>query len=88
LELAPSHVKLDRALVTGIDHDPARQALATGLVHFAQKIDAMLIAEGVETAAERDTLLGLGIRAGQGFLFGRAVRVEEIASPGSGASRP
>ncbi len=88
LELEPSHVKLDRALVTGIDHDPARQALATGLVHFAQKIDAILIAEGVETAAERDTLLSLGIRAGQGFLFGRAVRVEEIASPGSGASRP
>ncbi len=71
LELAPSHVKLDRALVSRIDRDPARQALVAGLVHFAGAIDVMLIAEGVETAAERDTLIGLGVRVGQGFLFGR-----------------
>ena len=46
LELAPTQVKLDRALVARIDADPARQALVTGLVHFAQAIDVMLIAEG------------------------------------------
>jgi EAL domain-containing protein (putative c-di-GMP-specific phosphodiesterase class I) len=71
LELAPSHVKLDRALITRIDRDPARQALVTGLVHFAAGIDAMLIAEGVETTAEREALLRLGVKVGQGFLLGR-----------------
>ncbi len=71
LELAPSHVKLDRALITRIDSDPARQALVTGLVHFAEAIDATLIAEGVETPAERDALLLLGVRYGQGYLLGR-----------------
>jgi PAS domain S-box-containing protein len=71
LELAPSHVKLDRGLITRIDTDPARQALVTGLVHFAAAIDAVLIAEGVETPAERDALLGLGVRFGQGYLLGR-----------------
>jgi EAL domain-containing protein (putative c-di-GMP-specific phosphodiesterase class I) len=45
--------------------------LVTGLVHFAEAIDAMLIAEGVETVAERDALLRLGVRYGQGFLLGR-----------------
>ncbi len=73
LELAPTQVKLDRALVARIDGDPARQALVTGLVHFAQAIDVMLIAEGVETEEERATLLGLGVHVGQGFLFGRPV---------------
>jgi EAL domain-containing protein (putative c-di-GMP-specific phosphodiesterase class I) len=71
LELAPTQVKLDRALVSKIDADPARQALVTGLVHFAQAIDVMLIAEGVETEKERATLVGLGVHVGQGFLFGR-----------------
>ena len=84
LELAPSHVKLDRALVARIDDDPARQALVTGLVHFAREIDVMLIAEGVETAAERDTLLKLGVHVGQGYFFGRPAPAAEaqIAAPG------
>lgn len=80
LELAPSHVKLDRALITRIDTDPARQALVTGLVHFAAAIDAVLIAEGVETPAERDALLSLGVRFGQGFLLGRPAPACEAAA--------
>jgi len=83
LELAPSHVKLDRALVTGIDTDPARQALVMGLVHFAAAIDAVLIAEGVETPAERDALLRLGVRFGQGFLLGRPARAAAASRTGA-----
>ena len=83
LELAPSHVKLDRALVTRIDTDPARQALVAGLVHFAGEIGAMLIAEGVETAGERDTLLRLGVRVGQGYLLGRPAPAERAKRRGA-----
>ncbi len=79
LELAPTQVKLDRALVSKIDADPARQALVTGLVHFAQAIDVMLIAEGVETEKERATLIGLGVHVGQGFLFGRPAPAATLA---------
>jgi PAS domain S-box-containing protein len=80
LELAPSHVKLDRALVTRIDTDPARQALVAGLVHFANEIKVMLIAEGVETDAERETLLRLGVRVGQGYLLGRPAPAADVAA--------
>lgn len=80
LELVPSHVKLDRGLIERIDTDLARQALVAGLVHFAQAIDVMLIAEGVETAAERDTLIRLGIVVGQGFLFGRPAAVDMLVA--------
>lgn len=71
LELAPTFVKLDIGLVRDIDHDLARQALAAGLVHFATQTGIVLVAEGVETEAEAQTLRVLGVRLGQGYLFGR-----------------
>jgi EAL domain-containing protein (putative c-di-GMP-specific phosphodiesterase class I) len=71
LELAPHFVKLDIGLVRGIDQDPARQALAAGMVFFATERGLKLIAEGIETAEELATLLRLGVPLGQGFLLGR-----------------
>jgi EAL domain-containing protein (putative c-di-GMP-specific phosphodiesterase class I) len=70
-ELRPTYAKLDISLVHGIDGDDLRQALAAGLQYFASKTGCRLIAEGVETQAEADVLTGLGIRFGQGDLFGR-----------------
>jgi PAS domain S-box-containing protein len=74
IELRPRYVKLDRGLVTGINADPIRQALVTGMLHFASSIGVEIIAEGIETEAERLTLRELGIVLGQGFLFGRPRR--------------
>lgn len=71
LELQPDIVKLDIALVTGIDQDPARQALAAGLVHYAAQTGTVLIAEGVETQGESDTVQALGVELAQGYLYGR-----------------
>jgi EAL domain-containing protein (putative c-di-GMP-specific phosphodiesterase class I) len=71
IELRPRYVKLDRGLVTGINADPIRQALVAGMLHFATSIGVEIIAEGVETEAERLTLRQLGVALGQGFLFGR-----------------
>ena len=80
LELQPEVVKLDRALVAGIDRDPARQALVAGMVHFADGIGALLVGEGIETEGELETLKRLGARAGQGFLLGRALPAPETSS--------
>jgi EAL domain-containing protein (putative c-di-GMP-specific phosphodiesterase class I) len=71
LELAPDFVKLDISLVRQIDADPARQALVAGMGYFAAKRRMRLVAEGIETAAELDTLRSLGISYGQGYLLGR-----------------
>ena len=73
LELRPAFVKLDISLVSGIDTDPAKQALVAGMRHFSRMTKRRLIAEGVETEAEAATLRQLDIRLGQGFLFGRPV---------------
>ena len=69
LELQPDIIKLDLALVRDIDVDPARQALAAGLRHFAALTGTKLIAEGVETDAEAAAIRQLGVELAQGFLF-------------------
>ena len=75
LELEPDVVKLDIALIRGIDHDPARQALAAGLSHYARDTGTLLIAEGVETEAEAEAVRRLGVHWGQGYYFGRPARI-------------
>jgi EAL domain-containing protein (putative c-di-GMP-specific phosphodiesterase class I) len=71
LELQPDIIKLDIALVRDIDVDPARQALAAGLRHFAALTGTTLVAEGVETMAEANAVRSLGVELAQGYLFSR-----------------
>jgi EAL domain-containing protein (putative c-di-GMP-specific phosphodiesterase class I) len=71
LQLQPDIIKLDISLVRDVDTDPARAALARSLVGFAADIGADLIAEGIETAAERIRLTELGFGYGQGFHLAR-----------------
>lgn len=78
LRLQPNVVKLDVALTRNIDGDPARRALASALVAFAEEIGAVLVAEGVETPAELRTLRGLGISAAQGYQLARPGPVSQL----------
>lgn len=83
LDLAPDLIKLDRALITDIENDPARQALVVGMEHFASRLGAQLVAEGVETEAALATLNSLGVALGQGHLLGRpqaAIEWQQSAS--------
>jgi EAL domain-containing protein (putative c-di-GMP-specific phosphodiesterase class I)/DNA-binding NarL/FixJ family response regulator len=70
LALRPAYMKLDRGWVQGIEADPVRQALVAGLQHFAHRTGCRLIAEGIETAAQFETLRGLDVEYGQGYLLG------------------
>ncbi|MBB3086808.1 EAL domain-containing protein [Geodermatophilus sabuli] len=67
----PQLVKLDRALVTGIDTDPVRSALTEMVGEFAGRIDAWLLAEGIETTGELAASIRLGVPLGQGWVLGR-----------------
>jgi EAL domain-containing protein (putative c-di-GMP-specific phosphodiesterase class I)/DNA-binding NarL/FixJ family response regulator len=71
LRLAPDFVKLDRTLIDGIERDRSHQALAAGLISFANKIDATIVAEGIERPAQLRALRELGVTCGQGFLLAR-----------------
>lgn len=71
LRLLPDLVKLDVALTRGIDVDPRRRALTAALLRFAEELGAEVVAEGVETEEELQTLRHLGVGAVQGFHLGR-----------------
>ena len=71
LRLQPDIIKLDMSLTRDIDTDSARRALAAALISFAHETGSVIVAEGVETAAELDALRSLGVNKAQGYLFGR-----------------
>jgi MYXO-CTERM domain-containing protein len=89
LRLNPDIIKLDMTLTRNIDRDPARRALASGLISFASDLGAKIIAEGVETTSELGALRTLGVRLGQGYYLARPeplafvdfTRVEKILRP-------
>ena len=71
LGLRPDIIKLDVDLTRGIDTDPVRRALAACLVRFGEDTNSVIVAEGIETAAELETLRQLGVPWGQGYLLAR-----------------
>ena len=92
VELRPDFVKIDASLVRGVDTDVSRAAIVVGFVHFAAAAGCQVIAEGIETEAERATVAGLGVRLGQGYLLGRPAAAETWKAPRdrarSGLPRP
>lgn len=77
LELRPAFAKLDISLVRGIDRDELRQAMAAGIQYYALRTGCRLVAEGVETIEEANTLRALGVDLAQGYLFGRPERLPD-----------
>lgn len=67
----PDMIKLDMELVRNIDSDGRRQAIVRAIVGLCAELGTVLIAEGIETEAEAQTLRAIGVRYMQGFLFAR-----------------
>lgn len=67
----PSLLKLDMDLIRGIDTSMPRQAIVKGVVSICEALGVRVLAEGVETAAERDHLREAGISLMQGYWFCR-----------------
>ena len=74
MEIAPDFIKTDLILVRGIDVDRPRREVVRAINALATGIGAQVIAEGVETESELRVLRDLGVRYGQGYYFGAALR--------------
>lgn len=74
----PDIVKLDMALVRGIDQSPSRRAIVAGVVSMCGQLGIDVIAEGIETSDEANCLFDQGISLMQGYFFGRP-QFERIA---------
>ena len=81
LELRPSILKLDRAIVQGIATDESKVALVEMIGLFASRVDAWVVAEGIETLADAKRLADMRVPLAQGYLFARP-------GPGFGAIDP
>lgn len=79
LNLAPERIKLDMSLTRHIDGDVSRRALAGAFSMFSRETGATIVAEGVETASEIETLRTLGISYMQGYHLGLPVPLEQAA---------
>lgn len=67
----PDIVKIDINLIRDIEQIKAKRAIVAGIIATCKQLDILVLAEGVETKAERDCLIDLGIELMQGYYFCR-----------------
>jgi EAL domain-containing protein (putative c-di-GMP-specific phosphodiesterase class I) len=72
-------VKIDRSFVTGLGTDAEDEEIVRAVVAMSTAMGLSVIAEGVETRLQRDSLAAVGVTNGQGWLWGPAVPAAEFA---------
>lgn len=77
MDLDPDYIKVDIQLVRTVDTDVGRQEMLRSLQTIADRLDASIIAVGIETGEEVAALQRIGIRYGQGFLLGMPDDLQE-----------
>jgi len=77
LWLEPDFLKLDRSFVRGVARSQRRRDLIAGMIDFARRSGADVIAEGIEHDEELETLRGCGLSLGQGYLLGIPLPAQE-----------
>jgi EAL domain-containing protein (putative c-di-GMP-specific phosphodiesterase class I) len=78
LAVSPDWIKLDLSMTRQLDDSPVARALAAALVSFSAEVGVEVVAEGVEDAAQVETLRALGIRRAQGYRLGRPLPLEAL----------
>jgi EAL domain-containing protein (putative c-di-GMP-specific phosphodiesterase class I) len=69
--MRPDMIKLDRGLIEDVASDEAKQALVECFVRFAERTDAAVCAEGIESLDDLLVLARLGVAYGQGYAIAR-----------------
>lgn len=70
-ELCPDYVKIDRHFISGIDRDPVKREFVRAMLDIANRMGNKVIAEGIETDCELNTLVAMGIEYVQGYFIAR-----------------
>ena len=73
-------LKIDKSFVDHLveDGESGGAAVINGLMRIAEKLGVEVVAEGVETEWQRDRLMTLGCKCGQGYLFSPAIPNEHV----------
>ena len=83
LELVPDIIKLDVELTRRVESDSALQALTQSMVRLGLELEAVIVAEGVETEEQLEALRELGVQYAQGFYLSKPapIRIPEASPP-------
>ncbi len=81
--LPVAEVKIDRSFVAGMVDSAADEEIIRAATAMAHALRLSVVAEGIETLAQRDLLAALGVDRGQGWLYGRPVAFDAYAEAGS-----
>ncbi len=73
-----AQVKIDRSFVRDIIDDPNDAAIVRAILGMTRSLDMEVIAEGVESSAQRDFLVDNGCRVFQGYLYGRPMPLAQL----------
>lgn len=77
-ELHADTLKIDRSFVDAIERDSLGKVVLDAIIELGQRLKLELIAEGVETPAQRDYLIAAGVELLQGYLFARPMPLTEF----------
>ena len=82
--LGPAELKIDAGLVKDIEHSEPARAIVRAIVQMARSLQLHVVAEGVESEAQRDVLVALGCDELQGYLFAKPMPANVLALWASG----
>jgi diguanylate cyclase (GGDEF)-like protein/PAS domain S-box-containing protein len=81
--LPVSVLKIDRSFTEHVTTDPDSLAIATAIVDLARGLGLRTIAEGIETQDQADAMRRLGCGSGQGYLWSRAMSLQDLRALGA-----
>lgn len=81
-------IKIDRSWTTRLAREGGTSRLARGVLRLATTTGLVVVAEGIETGAERDALLAEGCLLGQGYLYARPEPMQQLTARLTGAGEP
>jgi diguanylate cyclase (GGDEF)-like protein len=73
-ELRPNYVKIDRHFIDGIEFDSIKNDFVASIFDIANSMNCQVVAEGIETASQYQTIKRIGIDFAQGYLLGKPDR--------------
>ncbi|MGA2453681.1 MAG: EAL domain-containing protein [Solirubrobacteraceae bacterium] len=83
--LPASELKIDRSFITGMLEDPRAEAIVRSTIDLARNLGLTVVAEGIETEAVMEHLVGLGAQTGQGYVIARPLPAAELTEQLSAA---